>query len=94
MTYGKKVVRVSAYIEIDMDKIINELIHDGYTLEDIKMDDILYYISNNSTYLKGKGPGVYEVGDGPNIEGFDEYYYDEIEKLLNIRKYGTEEPEP
>ncbi len=84
---AKTVIRISAYLEIDIDKIIQEICHDsGCDITDVTMDQIFYYVSENSTYVKGKAPGVYEVADGPNMEGFDERSYDKIEALLEERK--------
>ena len=84
---SKITVGVLANIEIDVDKIINEIMYkDDCNASDVSMDDIFNYISKNITFLSGKAPGIYEVADGPSVSGFgDDLSYDRVEELLENR---------
>lgn len=84
----KQAIRVLANIEVDVDKIINEIMYkSGCDVSDISMDDIIHYISDNITYLSGNAPGIYKAEDGPSIKGFgDDWSYDRVEELLKKRE--------
>ncbi len=81
---GKIVAKVEAFIDIDVEKLINAVSKEYETpIEDISMDDIFDYVSNGISYMESRGAkGVYVVCDGPSIEGFTEKTYDEIERIL------------
>ena len=84
------IVTVKAEIEFDVEELVDEMIKDGYgdTVEDISMDDIFDYVSNNLTYLDyNRKAGKWSIeGYGSPIVGFDERSYDEIEEQLESLK--------
>ena len=73
-------------VELDVEEIINTIIGEyGYeSANEVKMDDIFYYISDHINYLQPTygGRGIETVEDGPSISGFDERTYDDVEEIL------------
>ena len=79
----KHVYRVVANVLLDVERIVRE-VSNRYeiSISEVTMDDMSNYIEDNITFLKGKAPGIYEVEDGPSLEGFEERDYDDIEEVL------------
>lgn len=77
---------VEAYVELDIEKIVDAILkeYSDCSIEDINMDLVYEYVNDHVTFLNKRwdGKGIYEVGDGPSLQGFEERSYEEIENEL------------
>ena len=87
------VVRVLANIEFEPEELITEVSNDyECSIAEVSMDNIMEYINDHITYMKGKNTSVIkEVGDGPAIDGIEERDYCEIFDILDQMQNELEE---
>ena len=87
------VVRVLANIEFDPEELINEVARDyKCSVAELDMDDIVEYIENHITYMKGINTNVIKsVDDGPSIDGIEERDYWQVSDVLDRMQNDAEE---
>lgn len=87
------VVRVLANIEFEPEELINEVAIDyKCSVAELDMDDIVEYIDNHITYMKGINTNVVKsVDDGPSIDGIEEKDYWKVSDVLDRMQDDAEE---
>ena len=86
--------KVTAYVELNVEEIVDAILREysDIAIEDVNMDNIYEYVDDHITYMdkRNGGRGIKEVADGPSVEGFDQYDYQEIEiELEQIKRERT-----
>lgn len=78
-----------ANIEIDFEELFETVIeeYEIENIDDLRMDDVIEYIDNHISFLKGKNTScISEVSDGGSINGFEEREYQKIDEMLETFK--------
>ena len=77
---------VEAYVALDIEQIVDAILNEysDCSIEDVNMDLVYEYVNDHITFLNKRwdGKGIYEVGDGPSLQGFEGRSYEEIENEL------------
>lgn len=87
------VVRVLANIVFEPEELINEVARDyKCSVAELSMDDIVEYMENHITYMKGINTNVVKsVDDGPSIDGIEERDFYKISDILDQMQNELEE---
>ena len=87
------VVSVLANIEFEPEELINEVARDyKCSVAELSMDNIVEYIENHITYMKGINTNVIKsVDDGPSIDGIEERDSFELFDILDQMQNELEE---
>lgn len=80
--------KITVNVAIDTDELIDAVAEDyECDIDEVTMERIEEYLNNYLPHLKGgDATGVYEIEGGWGVEGFEQYTYERIEKILQDKQ--------